>query len=140
MIEQRSISLPSVAGFSLIVPPERRCRVNCLTFAGAALTPGEAVTVHFSQGNVEYAAAVTGPAISGNEQVTFGLGLSQSAPHLTDTVVATGVANYQVQDAITGGLPDIWFDRDTAISMTTPTGFTDAQGSMMFEEDTLFVR
>lgn len=124
------------AATTLQVRAGDRIRLLGFTVQISGNSLGEVVTLAFAQGNETKVFVLSGPVDFTPAVVSFALGSEKSQPHLSDTTVATGVANYVDETNATGPLPDIWWQQDVQISIASESGLAATTALLLYEQVT----
>jgi len=114
--------------------PGQLVRLVSISAAMTGLAQGARLVATICQPGAAGIVAFTGPTTSDTVNASLFLGADLTQPLLDTTTVATGVANYDIDDGfVSGPLPEVWWEFEVNVLCQVVGGGNVVSGTLTYQ-------
>ena len=134
MNELLTLQMDGFARGNLQCPIGKRLRVLSISATLAPATALDQCLVEFKRSGIVVCTVATNPMALSMVLLSATIGGQSNRPMVVQTVVASGVHNYDVQaTVVTCALPDVWWPWDVSVAVTMASGAGTTAGTVVYE-------
>lgn len=133
-MKQNTLQVSDFANAPKIQPTAgHRVQIKMVHLDISAATVGDQCTLSLQQDQTTVTESATGIMTKTNARVTFAIGLCPNTTMVLSELA--GAFTSAATDVLTGGLPEVWWDRPVNLVADTTGGASLGSGFIMYDED-----